>query len=255
MRKGTKPIVTYIETHSDDVTWLTFHPKVSHVLLSASSDSLAAVSDVRKLDEDDSVLGVINTGASVARLGWGGNSKIRPKMISEDTPGISDIPDLGALWSVSDMQTFGVWEADAWEEVLAPVDIRDAEISDWKTEFIIDATTDTQLTQDRDSVGVLCGNQDGSAALINVSTLPEQPWTMQCRLRGGHSEVIRSVYWDLNNSCVFTGAEDGRICGWQLNGTTQIPEEDTKITTPPAFQERSPRPVKEEKSRPTYKPY
>lgn len=254
--------MTYVEAHSDDITWLSFHPTVSFALLSASSDSLVAISDIRKVDEDDSVLGVINTGASVARAGWGGSSTARPKVKIEDDEGTAallDIPDLGAFWSVSDMQTVGIWEADAWEELIPPVDVRVGEAvvaSQWRTEFIVDANADSQLLQSSDSVGLFCGNQDGSTALIQVPNQPEQDWTMHCLLTGGHSEPVRSVLWDVKNACVFTGAEDGLICGWQLGGEAQdhVDKNLTSLSISP-MQHKAPGAVKEERSRSTYRPY
>lgn len=255
-----------MEAHSDDVTSLSFHPTVPFALLSASSDSLVAVSDICKTDEDDSVLGVINTGASVARAGWGGSSTFRPKAIlegeEEELVDQNDIPNLGAFWSVSDMQTLGIWEADGWEELVSTCDVRQGETDPmklpWKTEFVVDAGADSQLLQSRDSVGLFCGNQNGTTALIQIPNQASQDWIMHCLLTGGHSEIVRSVLWDVNNSCVFTGAEDGRICGWQLAGDgNSVEETPIKLETPPSlssFHQKSPGAFKE-RQRPMYKPY
>jgi WD40 repeat protein len=258
VRQASKPVTSYVEAHSDDITSLSFHPAVPFVLLSASSDSLVAVSDIRKTDEDDSVLGVINTGASVARAGWGGASAIRPKAVlegEEDTP--SDVPALGAFWSISDMQTVGIWEADGFEEVLSSQDVRRGEIlltPEWRTEFVIDASAGSQLFNSKDSVGLFCGNQDGSAALIELPNENGRDWTMHCRLTGAHSEIVRSVLWDLDNSCLFTGAEDGQICGWQL-GAQGAPSQDAALSASTLQQERSTGAVKDERARTSYRPY
>jgi WD40 repeat protein len=232
---------------------------VPFVLLSASSDSLVAVSDIRKTDEDDSVLGVINTGASVAKAGWGGSSTTRPK--AEPEEGIdkieSDVPALGSFWSASDMQTVGIWEADGWEEVLPPRDVRQGQvltIPQWKTEFVIEASADSQLIANKDSIGVFCGNQDGSAALIEIPNEPDKDWVMHCRLTGAHSEVVRSALWDLSNQCLFTGGEDGQICGWQLTGQSETAL-DTSSASLSSNQQSSLGAVKEERNRATYKPY
>lgn len=254
-----------MEAHSDDVTSLSFHPTVPFALLSASSDSLVAISDIRKTDEDDSVLGVINTGASVARAGWGGSSTFRPKAILEGEEGKeeaqSDVPNLGAFWSVSDMQTLGIWEADGWEELLSPCDVRQGETNPmtlpWKTEYVVDAGADSQLLQSRDSVGVFCGNQNGTTAFTQIPNQAGQDWVMHCLLTGGHSEVVRSVLWDVKNSCVFTGAEDGRICGWQLaDDNNSVTATAMPLGTPlSSSHQKSPGALKEERQRPMYKPY
>ncbi|UZJ54760.1 hypothetical protein CBS101457_004080 [Exobasidium rhododendri] len=258
LRKASKPVMSYVEAHSDDITSLSFHPTIPSVLLSASSDSLVAVSDVRKTDEDDSVLGVINTGSSVARIGWGGSSAIRPRAELEGEDILSsDLPAIGAFWSVSDMQTIGIWEADGWEEVLAPQDVRMGEVlmtPDWKTEFAIDASADSRLIQSKDSVGLFCGNQDGSTALIEIPNEAGKDWTIHCRLTGAHSEIVRSVLWDLDNKCLFTGAEDGQICAWQLTG---LGASSPEVLLPNATskQDRSTGAVKEERARTSYRPY
>ena len=248
--------MSYVEAHSDDVTSLSFHPAVAHILLSASSDSLVAVSDTRKTDEDESVLGVVNTGASVARAGWGGCSTLRPKTALEGEEATQfDVSPLGAFWSVSDMQTVGIWEADGWEQVLAPRDVRNGEAAfmapEWKTEYVVDASADGRLINNSsDSLGLFCGNQDGSTALIEVPNDPVKDWIIHCRLRGAHSEVVRSVLWDLERRSLFTGAEDGQICAWQLEGEQQ-PFQPLSLST----QQPSTGARKEERSRATYKPY
>lgn len=259
LRQPSKPVMSYVEAHSDDVTSLSFHPTVPSILLSASSDSLVAVSDIRKIDEDDSVLGVINTGASVARAGWGGSSTTRPKaeLEGEELP-LSDLPPLGALWSVSDMQTIGIWEADGWEEVLSPQDVRQGEVlltPDWKTEFIVDASASSQLINSGDSIGLFCGNQDGSSALIEIPNQAGRDWTMHCRLTGAHSEIVRSVLWDLSNRCLFTGAEDGQICGWQLGGIGDEASMQDISAPASSHQHASTGAVKEERVRTSYRPY
>lgn len=224
------PMFTYEEAHSDDVTGLSFHPETPFALLSASSDSLIAISDVRQANEDDSVLGVINTGASVARAGWGGSARKFPKVDPVDDAAQSlDIPPLGAFWSVSDMQTVGVWEADSFNELLSPCDVRrtkpkgalamDSEPV-WETEYVIDASSDASLLENSEGVGIFCGEQGGGMALVEIPNAQSsrKDWALHCRTAGGHSEIVRSVAWDASTYTLFSGGEDGRICAWGLSG-------------------------------------
>lgn len=48
------------DSHSDDVTYLEFHPTISHYLLSGSTDGCVNVYDMREHDEDDLLHQVIN---------------------------------------------------------------------------------------------------------------------------------------------------------------------------------------------------
>lgn len=126
LRHSAVPILSYTESHSDDVTTLAFHPRSGweHLLLSGSSDGLAAVYDLTiGADEDDAVLAVGNTGASIARAGWGGAPAgvgqlfVKPGEEEDQLDGLEEHQKkprrgLGGAWTVSDMQTVGIWDAD-----------------------------------------------------------------------------------------------------------------------------------------------
>lgn len=231
-RKSDKPVLSYEETHSDDVTYLSFHPRSPFVLLSASSDALVAVSDTRQADEDDSVLGVVNTGASVARIGWGGSSRKFARAADVDdandnptTSTLLDGMDLGAFYSISDMQTIGIWEADGFSELLPVRDVRQTHVpasgtfKAWEPEFVIDATTDASLLQNSESIAVFCGEQSGGLAMIEIPNALDEhsdAWSLHYHAVGGHNELVRSVSWDVGKGLLFTGGEDGHLCAWAL---------------------------------------
>lgn len=260
VRQTAAPVLTYEETHSDDITALAFHAAVPSALLSASSDALVAISDTRQANEDDSVLGVTNTGASVARAGWGGSARHFPKAppaSDDDEQGDAaqasprpELPGLGAFWSMSDMQTLGIWEADSFSELLPPSDVRQTQAargalavtantgglgsttdngtssSAWQSEYIIDASTDASLLENVEGIGLFCGEQNGGMALIEVPNMlhgssgeeRRRHWLLHCRTEGGHSDIVRSVAWDAEHYVLFSGGEDGRICAWSLAG-------------------------------------
>lgn len=115
MRAPAAPVHTYSESHSDDVTSLSFHPSSSHseILLSGSTDGLLCTYDTRIADEDDAVLSVGNTGASLARAGWGAARAGAGAGAATPGPDAAERRGLGGAWAVSDMQTLSVWDADA----------------------------------------------------------------------------------------------------------------------------------------------
>ena len=96
-------------------------------LLSGSTDGLIAAFDTSVgADEDDAVVAVGNTGASLAKIGWGGAKAGTGARFVK--PGEEDLSDsnemevdgqkaapragIGCAWAVSDMQTLSVWDAD-----------------------------------------------------------------------------------------------------------------------------------------------
>ncbi|PWN31243.1 WD40 repeat-like protein [Meira miltonrushii] len=237
IRKPDVPVLSYLETHSDDITSLDFHPTLHNILLSAASDALIAISDTRQQNEDDSVVGVINAGASVARAGWGGSSKVYPKASPVDddeeiSSSASNLPPLGAFYGVSDMQTVGIWEADGFSELLPVRDVRQTQMETnipthrhWQTEYAIDANYDSSLLENSESVGLFCGEQNGGMALMEIphdnnnSQSSSSPnWSLHCLTSGGHADIVRSVTWDPASYILYSGGEDGRLCAWSLSG-------------------------------------
>ncbi|MCO5599809.1 hypothetical protein L7F22_053916 [Adiantum nelumboides] len=237
IRKSDVPVLSYLETHSDDITSLDFHPTIPNVLLSAASDALIAISDTRQQNEDDSVIGVINAGASVARAGWGGSSKVFPKAAPVDdeeeeaSSSAANLPPLGAFYGVSDMQTLGVWEADGFTELLPVRDVRQTQMETnipshrhWQTEYVIDANYDSSLLENSESVGIFCGEQNGGMALMEIphnnveNSSSSLNWSLHCLTSGGHTDIVRSVTWDPSSYILYSGGEDGRLCAWSLSG-------------------------------------
>lgn len=90
---------TYTESHSDDITALSFHPSpaLPHVLLSGSVDGVLNTYDVRIADEDDAVQSTLQVGASVQSAGW------------MQLPGQSE---LKGVWSTTTIETMQFWDAD-----------------------------------------------------------------------------------------------------------------------------------------------
>ena len=97
-----KPLHIYTDAHSDDVSTLSFHPTLDHLLLTGAIDGLMSTIDVRIPDEDDAILYTANVGASLSRVGWTG------------------LPGKGwqGTYAITNMETVSVYDAN--DEVSIP---------------------------------------------------------------------------------------------------------------------------------------
>jgi WD40 repeat protein len=64
-RQFDQPIVKYIESHSDDITELQFHPTQPQILLSGSTDGLVNIYNTTIADEEEALHQTINHGHSI----------------------------------------------------------------------------------------------------------------------------------------------------------------------------------------------
>jgi WD40 repeat protein len=91
--RQNKLLASYGECHQDDVTQLDFHPSQPNVLLSGSMDGLVCAYDFSQtLDEDEILTTVMNTGASVHKMGYFG-------------------PDGAFVYYMSHMETFKLYHS------------------------------------------------------------------------------------------------------------------------------------------------
>lgn len=109
LRSPGKPLHIYTDAHSDDVSTLSFHPSVDHLLLSGSVDGLSSTIDVRIADEDDAILHTANVGASLSRVGW------------TNLPDKSRAGETGwqGTYALTNMETLSIY--DAGDEVGADI--------------------------------------------------------------------------------------------------------------------------------------
>ncbi|PWN52829.1 WD40 repeat-like protein [Violaceomyces palustris] len=282
LRNARQPLHQYTESHSDDVTSLHFHPEPGHsdVLLTASTDGLICAIDTKVQDENDAVIAVGNTNSSVARANWGGGrneswrsgrSRAAHQTLESDDARMDDDDNdddelnlkeedsrrkgLGSTWAIGDMQTLSVWDADKFDPLLEPLDVRSATCLKpaWSTDYVIDAFTTSQLGMDlwnpvggregkgkqeeekeeeEDSITLFLGDQRGSVSIVTVVPEPSggggsgrRTWSLESILpcseeglgRSGHNDIVRCVDWDPINKILHTGGEDSKLCCWKLD--------------------------------------
>ncbi|CAG8494305.1 13444_t:CDS:10 [Acaulospora colombiana] len=66
-------ISQFVESHSDDITQIQFHPTSPSQFISGSVDGLICIFDLKNFDEDDDLIGVLNSGSSINRAGYFGS--------------------------------------------------------------------------------------------------------------------------------------------------------------------------------------
>jgi WD40 repeat protein len=64
-RQFNQAVVKYVESHSDDVTELQFHPTQPQILLSGSTDGLVNIYNTTITDEEEAIHQTINHGHSI----------------------------------------------------------------------------------------------------------------------------------------------------------------------------------------------
>ncbi|KAL4401515.1 hypothetical protein ACI68E_001157 [Malassezia pachydermatis] len=201
LRQMNAPVHTYVEAHSDDVTSLVFHDDQTahaHVLLSGGMDGLVCAIDTSIAKEEDAVISVGNTNASLARIGWAAkptsyaftpSEPLTDVGMDEKDTALSNDPrriHLGPVYAVSNMQTVSLWDADKVRTYMfslqmdclrseldarAPTSFRPA----WVTDYVIDASATAPcsvLSTSSTGLFVYGGDQE----YVSQTLTPLQRW-------------------------------------------------------------------------------
>lgn len=131
-RNTSCPVRNYGEAHSDDITSLVFHGDMAKhpgILLSGGMDGLVCAIDTQLDKEEDAVISVGNTNASLARVGWACHPLSYRFQAPEELTDVgmdanelelSNAPSrtgLGPVYAISHMQTMSLWDADKVRDV------------------------------------------------------------------------------------------------------------------------------------------
>lgn len=187
--RSPNALLSYSESHSEDVTSLYWHP-TNNLLLSGGGDGIVNLFDTTVLDEDDAVLQVLNHGASVHIAQFLGKNEVMC---------ISHM-ETGSLYQLSYAQ-----EDNPRDQVREYGDLR-AKVS---TDYCI--SMDTSSTNPT----LYCASNDGtfSAVPFDALSLDFKPLD-RLDAAGCGTEVIRSVCRVSNalshgGEVVYTASEDG----------------------------------------------
>ncbi|KAK6520206.1 hypothetical protein TWF506_000488 [Arthrobotrys conoides] len=192
--------MSYVESHNDDVTQLSFHPSITSLLLSGSTDGLINIYDMTIPEEDDALHQVINHGSSIHHAGFLNDSTI---------------------YGLSHDENLSVYKlADPNEDVEEP---RPVVFGDVRPKLGCDYAVE-MLLRGRESAGTgilaVGSHSEGWIDLHSLNVDRTGTWTLGgedvVRLVGGHrGEVVRCMYLDDVNATVYTGGEDGLVKAWR----------------------------------------
>jgi len=215
-RRTQKVLQTFQDAHAEEVTQVKFHPGSPNAFFSASTDGLISVYDLSVgLNEDDAFKACLNTGNSVAELGFYG-------------------PGGSRMWFRTHTEGLHLWDwmaacseegAEGTEALLAMENFREAagqaaaaagiaELAG-QVDYVIGCSYD----ESTDSLSVKAGNNQGSAAIFPVasaggSTMGVRP--PSAVLCGGHTSVVRCLLWPGTGTRCLTAGEDAHLSIWDV---------------------------------------
>ncbi|PYH97274.1 WD40 repeat-like protein [Aspergillus ellipticus CBS 707.79] len=225
-RSPGQTCLQYVESHSDDVTELQYHPTRKTTVLSGSTDGLVNIYNTTIADEDDALVQVINHG-SVHHAGF----------LDEKT-----------IYALSHDEVFSIHPAtNPDEQTQEPDPVLFGDLRQpLGCEYI------AQLFVGSQGPYIAAGNKwENRLDLIPLVSTPSWGFDQKSlwRLPGAHGEeVVRSVYLDEQSQTVFTCGEDGFVRAWKPEGEGQADLQDEGNA-------KMSRRDKKTKERGRYKPY
>ncbi|KAG9285410.1 hypothetical protein G9A89_010885 [Geosiphon pyriformis] len=165
-------VAEFLDSHSDSITQLKFHPLQSTQLLSGSIDGLICTFDISNFDEDEALITVMNSGSSINRTGYFG-------------------PNAEYVYCLNHMETFSLWSAAESNLLCDFGDIR--RLSSY-SDITLDYAIDCQYDQNSQRLFLLGGSNGGKISILHVAVNRLDICQV---LQGGHKELVRGVYWDV----------------------------------------------------------
>jgi hypothetical protein len=198
---------SYVNSHSDAITQVRFHPHDSSILLSAGEDGLACVYNTTRPSEEQALESVMNIGAPCRRVGFcdGGNSIYC--LTGSETASVWDWNAATCLNNFGDFGFRNTFEA----------------ISTIPIDYLVNIMWDP-IEQEL----ILCaGNHSGNMAVFHCGSRHNGLWQTRELLMGGHHGVVRD--WCPKQSrgggcstMLFTAGEDARLCEWNRSTATSL---------------------------------
>ncbi|KAG2177821.1 hypothetical protein INT43_003068 [Umbelopsis isabellina] len=186
--RTSQMLASFDESHSDDITEINYHPTIPHQLISASTDGLICQFDTSTYDEEENIIAVINSGSSVNKAGYFG-------------------PSAEYIYCLTHIETLSLHNLEG-DVVSNFGDIRQAT---QPGQLQVDYAVDCRYEPVAQRLYMLTGSNSGDINVMHVNIGQLQ----LCQsLKGGHTEVIRSIHWNPQDNVMFSGGEDAKLCTW-----------------------------------------
>ncbi|ETK89187.1 hypothetical protein L915_06675 [Phytophthora nicotianae] len=200
VRTGNK-LGQYGESHVDAITKVRFHPTQPAFVVTASEDGVVCFFDCRTPDEDDALESIINVESAVTTVGFFGPQKENIFCLTG-----TETLDLWNLWTAERLHHYDTIRDDCNKNGLA-------------TDYLIDCVYDDQSNE----LFLLAGNHDGDMNAVTIGTDAASAGKLQhaAALKGGHKACVRCIYYDPENTTLYTGGEDTRLCKWSVPGAAE----------------------------------
>ncbi|KAF9187254.1 WD repeat-containing protein 89 [Haplosporangium sp. Z 767] len=190
-RSNTSAVIkTYGESHSEDISNIMFHPTNPARLMSGSVDGLICQFDLTDFDEDEGLMVVANTKSSIHKIGYFG-------------------PNSEYIYCLSHMETLSLWNSDDPELIHQFGDIRGVSKPDMG--LTLDYAIDCQYEPESGRLYLVSGSNEGNINILHVKADSLQLCQV---MNGGHSEIVRSTYWDMKRGILYSGGEDAKLNLW-----------------------------------------
>lgn len=188
LRQGKEPVVSYVDSHNDDVTSVRFHPHDNNALLSGSTDGLINIYNTTIKDEDEAVYQTINHGSSIHSTGF----------LSEKR-----------VYSLSHMETFSIYQVAHPNELVEepkPIDFGDIREA-WGCEYVVDIIPGY----------IACGSHSTSKLKLIPFSEEIANLDKSIYLTNGHGEeIVRSLYFSDSSNILYSCGEDGSVASWAV---------------------------------------
>lgn len=181
--------------------------------MSASVDGLMCVFDtVSDINDDEGMESVMGVGTSIARIGFYGSNRER-------------------LWCQTHIETVSSWNIEDALLEADFTDIRSEASANWSYPSV-DYLIRCHYIPGFDTLWLIAGTQEGTIGYFPLHIPVKRSGTNDAAavgpasavLEGGHSSVVRSVWFPcdvgtnadtpLEGLFCWTGGEDGRLCRW-----------------------------------------
>ncbi|SAL99228.1 hypothetical protein [Absidia glauca] len=184
--RQTRLIHKFEESHGDDVTEIQCHPTLPSQLISSSTDGLINSYDVTDFDEEEALLAVVNSGSSVNKTGYFG-------------------PSAEYLFCLTHLETFSLHTIEG--DLLC-------DYGQLKQLDGVDFAIDCNYDPNSQRLYLETGSNSGSIGIFHVN-IDELQLCQVLQAQGGHTDVVRSLYWNHATQSILSGGEDGIMCAWQ----------------------------------------